>query len=296
MVSNLTVLDLIRQVEAALSAADLHYGHGTDNALDESAWLVSAALGLSPQLQEEELQQPVNSEQQEKVRNLLERRIRSRQPLAYLLNEAWFAGYCFYIDERAIVPRSFIAEVILDGLSPWLDLSACTRALDMCTGSACIAAALALEWPNLQVDAVDIDAAALEVAAVNIDRFELQQRVHLFRGDLFEPLPAQQQYELILSNPPYVPASRRESLPAEYGHEPDRALFADDDGLDIVHRILLQAPDYLADKGVLVMEVGESAAAVDQRYRALPLIWLETETGEMSTFLLEREGLLLLRP
>lgn len=287
------VFELIKQTEAALAAADLYYGHGTDNALDEAAWLVSSVLGLSPQLEQEELDRPVTVTQLARVATVLEQRIHTRKPLAYLLNEAWFAGYKFYIDERAIVPRSFLAEVILDGLAPWLELSSCTRALDMCTGSGCIAAALAMQWPGLQVDAVDIDADALAVAAINVERFGLQQRVRLLQGDLFAPLPARQQYELIISNPPYVPIGQRESLPAEYGHEPARALYADDAGLDIVHRIFRQAAAYLADNGVLVMEVGESAAAVDARYPDLPIVWLETETGEMSTFLLERKDLLL---
>ena len=198
------------------------------------------------------------------VRDLIEKRIETHKPLAYLIHEAWFAGYRFYIDERAIVPRSHLGDLIQDGLEPWVDTTTLGRALDLCCGSGCIAVALALTCPNLIVDASELDANALEVARINIHRFQVEDRVQVVQSDLFQNLPICE-YDLIASNPPYIPSEELDELPEEYLHEPTLAFAGGEDGLKFVRQILVRAADYLSDKGYLLIELGNNADALESR-------------------------------
>ena len=225
-----------------------------------------------------------------KVRDLIEKRIQTREPLAYLIGEAWFAGYSFYIDERAIVPRSHLGDLIQDGLEPWVDSSSLQRALDLCCGSGCIAVALALAYPNLKVDASDLDASALEVARINIDRFQVEDRVRVMQSDLFQDLPVCK-YDLIASNPPYVPSEELDKLPDEYQHEPNLAFAGGEDGLKFVRQILIQAADYLSDQGYLLIELGSNADALESAYPDFPFLWLTSRSEESVVVLLSKEEL-----
>ena len=217
-------------------------------------------------------------------------RIETRKPLAYLINEAWFCGLKFYVDDRVIVPRSLIGEFILEEFQPWLGDRQPGRILDLCTGSGCIAIALAHQFPNAKVDAIDLSADALEVARVNVERHALQDRVTVIESNLFEAL-TDQKYDLIVSNPPYVHPDSMSTLPDEYTHEPEMALVAEEGGLSIVDRILAEASDHLIADGLLVVEVGESRQAVMRKYQDLPLIWLSHTSGEDSVFLIENKDL-----
>lgn len=280
---------LLDYVAGRLDAADLFYGHGVDNAYDEAAWLTIQALGFSPAEPLPEPDRPVTPEELALVEDILWRRIQSRKPLAYLLNSAWFYGLEFYVDERVIVPRSPIAELIGHEFSPWLATQP-RRILDLCTGSACIAIACAYQFENAEVDATDLSDDALAVAAINVAKHNLNERVTLIRSDVFDGLPARQ-YDLIVSNPPYVDAGAMAELPAEYRAEPELALAAGHDGLGIVRRILRQAVDYLHPEGVLVCEVGDSEDALFAAYPTVPFIWLEFEFGGHGVFLLTAHDL-----
>jgi ribosomal protein L3 glutamine methyltransferase len=271
----LTLAELIARVESQFSAAPLFYGHGTDNAHDEAAWLVLRALGL-----------PFNADLRnaatdvERIERLAERRISERMPVAYLLKEAWLAGQPFYVDERVIVPRSHIAELL-----PSLGRRSVRRVLDLCTGSGCLAVLAARIFRAAEVDALDLSPGALAVARKNVARHRVGRRVHLHRSDLFDALP-KQRYDLIVTNPPYVAASSMGQLPPEYRHEPRLALAGGPDGLDLVARILAQAPDHLEADGLLVCEVGDAKAAVQRRFRSLRLDWLKPEV-----FAVQRDAL-----
>ena len=261
--------ELIARVERRLAAAPLHYGHGTDNPHDEAAWLVLRALGLPF---DAALSSPVTGMQQERIERLTERRIREKIPVAYLLKEAWLAGVPFYVDERVIVPRSHMAE-LLDPLSK--RFPAARRVLDLCTGCGCLAILAAKAFPAARVDGADISPAALAVARKNVSRHRLGRRVRLVRSNLFDALSGR--YGLIISNPPYVAAPAMAALPAEYRHEPRVALAGGSDGLDLVARIVGQASSHLEPGGALVCEVGESHPAARRRFRALRLEWLKPE-------------------
>jgi ribosomal protein L3 glutamine methyltransferase len=282
----MTVLDRIQQTAARFDEAGLFFGHGTWDATDEAAWLMSAVLDIDPAALDERLDDALTAQQQQRFETLAAQRIATRKPLAYLIHEAWFCGLKFYVDERVIVPRSLIGEFILEGFQPWLGEREPKRILDLCTGSGCIAIALARQFPGATVDAVDLSAEAIEVAQVNIDRHALTDRVTLIQSDLFDAL-TDQRYDLIVSNPPYVHPETMRELPAEYTHEPEMALVADDAGLQLVDRILDQGPRFLTADGVLVVEVGESQPAVMQKYSSLPLVWLSHSSGEDSVFLLD---------
>lgn len=266
----MTLLELIARVQRQLAAAPLHYGHGTDNPRDEAAWLVLRALGLPF---DADLSAAVAPAAARKVDRLAERRIEEKVPLAYLLKEAWLGGLPFHVDQRVLVPRSHIAELL-----PSLRkrFSAARRILDLCTGSGCLAILAAKAFPAASVDAADISPGALAVARKNVARHRLARRVRLVRSDLFTAL-AGRRYDLILSNPPYVAAAAMAALPREYRHEPRLALAGGRDGLDLVTRIVEQAAAHLEPGGALLCEVGESHAAARRRFRALRLEWPKRE-------------------
>jgi len=264
-----SLAELISRIERRFGAAPLYYGHGTDNPHDEAAWLVLRGLGLPF---EADLSSPVTERQEKRIGELAERRITENTPVAYLLKEAWLAGVAFYVDERVIVPRSHIA-----GLLPSLGkrFSPARRILDLCTGSGCLAILAAKAFRASLVHAADISPQALAVARKNVARYRLGRRVHLVRSNLFAEV--QGCYDLVITNPPYVSAKAMAKLPTEYRHEPRLALAGGEDGLDLVARILEQAPAHLEPGGALVCEVGESHPAARRRFRALKLEWLKPE-------------------
>lgn len=282
--SSCSRLQLIEQVARRLGAAGLVFGHGTENADDEAAWLVIQVLGFSPAGSLPEPLAPVRPDEAARVETLVQKRIQTRKPLAYLLNSAWFSGLEFYVDERVIVPRSPIAELIEREFSPWLTVLP-RNILDLCTGSGCIAIACAYQFADALVDAADISSDALEVGRINCRKHRLEDRVTLIQADVFEGLP-KRSYDIIVSNPPYVAAEAMDDLPVEYGAEPELALAAGEDGLRIVRRILREAADYLSPEGILVCEVGDSEEALMAAFPAVPFIWLEFEFGGHGVFLL----------
>ena len=279
-----TVRQLIDRVEQRLAAADLFFGHGAGTALDEAAYLVLGALDLPFDLSPDQLNGTVSASGQKRIRELVDERISSRKPTAYLLNKAWFAGLPFYVDERVLVPRSPIAELIRDRFSPWINAREVTRILDLGTGSGCIAVACAAAFPAATVDATDISPDALEVARINCARHDLGQRINLVESDLFSAL-GDSGYDIIVCNPPYVTAGEMAALPAEYRHEPSLALAAGVAGLDVVDRILLNAHRYLTRHGILVVEVGNGRAALEAKYPRTPFIWLDFEHGGEGVFI-----------
>lgn len=285
-----TLRDMVRWGTSQFNAANLFFGHGFDNAWDEALSLTRHVLHLSPLDEVKAADAALLLQERRKIAELFKRRIKERKPAAYLTREAWFAGLSFYVDERVIIPRSPLAELIEDGFSPWLDEIQSPRILDLCTGSGCIAIACAMAFPQSLVDAVDISPGALEVAARNVDFHGLKDSVNLHRSDLFSDLSSKS-YDIIISNPPYVSLEEMSELPAEYHHEPGLALTAGEEGLDIVARILSDAKNYLSPQGVLVVEVGNSAAAVEERYPELPFLWLEFKRGGQGVFVLRAEQL-----
>lgn len=272
---------LLRRIAGQFSRAKLHYGHGTHSAREEAAWLISSVLGFL-------LEQELSSKQIKAINTLARRRIRERIPLAYLLREAWLGEHSFYVDKRVIVPRSFIAELLRDHLSPWLPREP-KRALDLCTGSGCLAVLLAFEFPHARIDAADLSPSALHVATRNIRDYGLARRIRPIRSDVFDSL-GKKKYDLIVSNPPYVTAKAMRMLPKEYRHEPSVALAAGKDGLDLVHRILREAKDHLTPRGVLVCEIGGNRKALERSYPKVEFAWPET-TDPGSVFILGRAQL-----
>ncbi len=286
-----TLADWLRHAERRFRGARLAYGHGTDNAFDEAAWLLLHAARRPYHDLEGALPLVLSAAQRRRAQSLVEARIRTRKPLAHLLHEAWLGEHRFYVDERVIVPRSHIAELLAGGLAPWIGRpSRVRRALDMCTGSGCLAILLALAYPRAEVDAVDRSAAALAVARRNLRDYRLQDRVHLIRSDLFAAL-GDARYDLIVANPPYVGARAMTALPAEYRHEPRLALAGGRDGLDFVRRILAGARRHLSERGVLVVEIGANRKALERAVPRTPFTWLETAAGDDRVFLLERDQL-----
>ncbi|MEJ2602637.1 MAG: 50S ribosomal protein L3 N(5)-glutamine methyltransferase [Gammaproteobacteria bacterium] len=285
-----TVADAIRHVASRLEAARLYFGHGTDNALDEAAWLVFSVAGLDHADADAAYARQLDEACRRRIAEIATRRIAERRPLAYLLQEAWFAGRPYFVDERVLVPRSPLAEPILERFVPWVDPARVRRILDLGTGSGCIACALAHAFPEARVDAVDVSAEALAVARRNVVEHGLTERVEIRQGDLFEPV-AGRRYDLIVSNPPYVDADAMAEMPEEYRHEPALGLAAGQDGLASALPILHHAAAYLAPAGVLVVEVGESRAALERARPDLPFVWLEFEHGGGGVFLLNAADL-----
>jgi len=278
-----------------LEGARVSFGHGTTNARDEAAWLVLHALGLPLDALEPHLGRVLEPGDTARIEALVERRIRTRKPTAYLTHEAWLGEHRFYVDERVIVPRSFIAELLRERLQPCLPPRARIRStLDLCTGSGCLAILLALSFQRAGVDAADLSRDALEVARRNVRDYGLESRVKLHESDLFAGLPGRR-YDLIVSNPPYVREAVMRKLPAEYRREPALALAGGRDGLDLVRRIVREAPDHLEENGVLVTEVGHARERVERAFPALPLLWPQTSGGDDCVFVITREALLAAR-
>ena len=289
-----TVGTTIESLAGRFDAAELKFGHGTENAIDEAAWLVFAHLGLSHDNAEEAYQRKLTADESQQLEQLAARRIDDRTPVAYLVNEAWFAGMPFYVDERVLIPRSPFAELLLDQFSPWVNPDNVASIVDLGTGSGCIAIALAMAFPDAHVDGIDVSDDALAVAAINVDRYELGGRLRLVNSDFFDSLdPVRDRYDLIVSNPPYVDGDDMSSLPEEFRHEPELGLTAGADGLDSVRTILHDAATYLNANGVLVVEVGNSQDALCATFPGVDFVWLEFEFGGDGVFLLTREQLVL---
>ncbi|MFC1750425.1 50S ribosomal protein L3 N(5)-glutamine methyltransferase [Pseudomonadota bacterium] len=286
-----TIVDFVRWGASCFNEAGLFFGHGTDNAVDESLFLVLHALHLKPGLPAELMKSRLLESEKKQVVEMIRRRIEERLPSPYLTHEAWFGGLSFYVDERVLVPRSPIAELIEGQFSPWVESEGVHSLLDLCTGSGCIAIASAMAFPRAKVDAVDISPDALEVAAINVERHNMGEHVTPIESDLFSALDGKR-YDLIVSNPPYVDAEDLAEMPEEFHQEPELGLASGADGLDLTVQILSQAPDYLTENGTLVVEVGNSEAALVERFPDVPFIWLDFERGGEGVFLLHAETLL----
>jgi ribosomal protein L3 glutamine methyltransferase len=279
----LNLSELIRETGQRFRAARLFYGHGTDNPRDEAAWLVLRSLQLPF---ESALNVVVSPSAVRKVRLLAGKRIKHRIPVAYLLNEAWLSGHPFYVDERVIIPRSHIAELMQDRMKPWLGRPV-RRVLDLCTGSGCLAILAALAFPKATVDASDLSAEALAVAAVNVKKYSLGRRVRLIRSDLFRSID-EGTYDLVISNPPYVASPAMRRLPREYLHEPRMSLAGGPDGNDLVKKIIEEAMPRLSVGGLLVCEIGDNRRALERAYRGEKFLWPETAAGSGHVFILQK--------
>src|SRR5688572_1496348 len=284
-----TIIDFIRWGASRFNAAGLTFGHSYDNALDEATQLVLHALHLPHDLSPAYGQAKLTADERAEVFALFRRRIDERKPAAYLTGEAWFAGLSFKSDSRALVPRSPIAELIESGFEPWLAGRPVERALDLCTGSGCIAIATAHYNPDWQVDAADISAEALSLAQENVERLHAGN-VRLLQSNLFDALEGEV-YDLILTNPPYVTHAETDALPPEYAHEPELGLRAGDDGLDLALKIMRDAPAQLSEHGLLICEVGEAERALERLLPEVPFAWVEFKVGQMGIFVLERADL-----
>jgi ribosomal protein L3 glutamine methyltransferase len=287
----LTIRDWLRYAVSRFNAAGLFFGHGSSNAFDEAAYLILHTLHLPLDRLEPFLDARLLPAEANQIEQMLDRRVNERLPAPYLTHEAWLQGYRFYVDERVIVPRSFLAPMILEQMQPWLaEPENVLSALDLCTGSGCLAVLLAEAFPEAEVDAVDLSPDALEVAHRNVADYGLDDRITLHQGDLFAPLGSMT-YDLIISNPPYVNAESVAALPAEYRHEPALALGSGKDGLDATRIILRDAANHLNPGGLLAVEIGHNRAAVEAAFPDLELTWPEIEGGTDTVFVLTREQL-----
>jgi len=290
---SLTVNQCIERLAQKLAAANLHYGHGAIDAHSEALWITSKQIDLSPTDTLDHLGDPITAEQVQNTLLVADERISTRKPLAYILGEAWLMGVPFYSSEQSIVPRSWIAELIVDGsLEPWLPADG--KALDLCTGNGSLAILLALSCPDIHVSASDISMPALSVAARNIDRHGLNSQVELLDGDLWNALPEPNEdnlFDLIICNPPYVNTNSMSALPAEYHAEPALALAGGDDGMDLIRRIIALAPDYLSERGALLLEIGNEYENFKRAFPQIPAIWMEVSAGEEQVLLIQAEDL-----
>lgn len=287
------LIELITAQSARLKSAGVSFGHGTGNAFDEAAWLVLWSLGLPLDALEERAQQELAPADEAKAEALVGERIATRRPAAYLTKEAWLQNVPFYVDERSIVPRSFIAELLVDGegdgtLDAWLS-DRTKRVLDLCTGNGSLAVIAAMAYPEVEVDAADISDDALAVARINVDRHKLGQRITLLKSDLLDAVRGP--YDLILCNPPYVNAQSMAALPAEYQAEPALALAGGDDGMDLVRRILRDAPQHMSPEAVLVLEIGHERRHFERAFRRAEVAWLPTSAGDETVLLMTRDAL-----
>ena len=286
-----TFRDLLRFSVSRFNEAGLFFGHGSSNAYDEAAYLILHTLHLPPDQMETFLDARLTNMEVSQVLGIVKRRALEKIPAAYLTQEAWLGDFSFYVDKRVLIPRSFIAELLREQLSPWVsDPSSVHSALDLCTGSGCLAILLAHAFENATIDATDISDEALEVANKNVDDYDLNQRVHLLQSDLFGALEGRL-YDLIISNPPYVNAESMASLPEEYLHEPRSALASGNDGLEATKEILRRAAGYLTDEGMLIVEIGHNRAALEEAFPQTPFTWLETTAGDGFVFMLTRDHL-----
>lgn len=287
----LTVRDYLRFAVSRFNAANLFFGHGSDNSWDEAVYLILHTLKLPIDRIEPFLDARLLKNEREKLLNVIHQRCDKRLPAAYLTNEAWLGEHRFYVDERVIVPRSFIAELLDEQLTPWIDDPwSIQSALDLCTGSGCLAILSALAFPNAQVDAVDLSQDALSVAQRNVADYELGEQIELIHSDAFNALHGRR-YDLIISNPPYVNAQAVATLPPEYLHEPEMSLGSGADGLDFTRIILREASQYLNPNGLLVVEIGHNRNALEAAYPTLPFTWLETQAGDEYVFMLRAQDL-----
>jgi ribosomal protein L3 glutamine methyltransferase len=288
----MTLIELVEASAARLAEAGVAFGHGTDNAFDEAAWLVLWQMGLPLDDLDGVADMAVSPEQQDSVQELVAERIATRKPAAYLTREAWLQGVPFYIDERAIVPRSFIGELLSAGdIDPWLSDEKTRRVLDLCTGNGSLAVLAALTYPGVAVDAADISREALQVARINVDKHSLQERVRLLESDGLTSVPGP--YDLILCNPPYVNARSMSELPAEYRAEPELALAGGADGMDFIRTLLRGAPSHMTEHAVLVLEIGNERENFEAAFPQLEVVWLETSAGEDQVLLVTKESLSL---
>jgi len=287
-----TVRDWLRFTVSAFNEAKLNFGHGSASAYDEAAYLILHTLHLPLDTLNPFLDARLIAEEKNALLALLKQRVDKRIPVAYLTHEAWLGDFRFYVDKRVIVPRSFIAELIREQFAPWIDdTKIVAKVLDLCTGSGCLAILAAHAFPDVVVDAVDISSDALEVAQRNVADYGLEDRINIIKSDLFFNLTGKQ-YDVIISNPPYVDAPSMTALPAEYRHEPQLALGSGADGLDATREILKHAADYLNPNGLLVVEIGHNRPALEAVYPNLPFIWLEVSAGDEFVFMLRREDLI----
>ena len=282
------VIDLIQEVGQLFGDCNLCYGHGTDNPLDEAAALVLFVLGIDYSDAEEPSFSKVSAVEFKLIEKLVEQRIKERKPLAFLTQEAFFCGYKFYVDERVLIPRSPMAELIQNLFEPWIDSASVERVLDVATGSGCLAVAIANNFPGAEVVASDVSKGALEVASINVDGLSVREQVTLVESDLFENIEGV--FDLIVSNPPYVGPKSYEALPPEYHHEPGLALIAEQNGLDFIARILHDSPPFLKDNGILVLEMGEVAEEAEKAFPH-PFKWVELDNGGEGIAVLEAKHL-----
>ena len=288
----LTLRDWLRYAVSTFTEAELTFGHGSENAYDEAAYLLLHTLHLPLDTLEPFLDAKLTAQEKSTLLDIFQRRVEQRVPAAYLTHEAWLGEFKFYVDERVIVPRSFIAELLRERLLPWVaDADNTTSVLDLCTGSGCLAILAALAFPNAQVDAVDLSPEALEVAQRNVIDYQLHNQISLIQSNLFAQLGGKQ-YDIIISNPPYVDAESVAALPAEYLHEPKLALGSGNDGLDATREILKQAAAHLTPHGILIVEIGHNRDVLEAAYPDLPFTWLDVSAGDQFVFLLHRNDLL----
>lgn len=287
-----TIRDWIRYAVSQFEASDVFYGHGTDNAYDEAVWLIMSGLHLPMDTLNNFLDARITADEHIKLAHFIEQRITKHTPTAYLLKEAWLQGLKFYVDERVLIPRSFIAELLADGLSSWIEFPEMVEsAADICTGSGCLGILLASVFPNAEVDVIDISQDAIDVANINIANYSLQEQVTAIKSDMFTALKGKK-YDLIISNPPYVDAPSMAALPQEYQNEPQLALGSGDAGLDHTHTILREAANYLNDDGILIVEIGHNREALEAAYPNIIFNWLEVSSGNEFVFLLTKSQLI----